>query len=415
MRLFHRKDRDCWCVQFMHRGMVHTISLSRSERNAQRATVHLLHLLDTAKCGGEIRRETQVWVSAQIGDELRQRLIDIGLIDPAAAVQSQALSRHIDDWRDALKARGRSAQHVREVVAKVRRVCDECGFSRYEHLVTGRVAIERWIASVRVPAPDGPDLSARTVNGHTAALLQFGAWMVSAHRAVVMPSIERSPLEAKRDRRRERFSMGPAGLQKLIDTTQTKGVERGGMSGHDRVTLWWFATETGFRASELARVTPAGLQKHEDLLLVTIPASKAGGAVTQPIVTKALIRRVLDQARMLAPAARLWPVRVRGASTTVDALRADMADAGLPVQDERGRVYDMHSLRCELAAGVLERNPANNAAKGAMRHSSIDLTLNTYAPAKLREIVAALKNRRMLEEPGSGEQGTEGRASGTSA
>jgi integrase len=73
-------------------------------------------------------------------------------------------------------------------------------------------------------------------------------------------------------------------------------------------------------------------------------------------------------------------------------LDRDLAAAGIPKRDERGRTLDVHAMRTTFgtllsAAGVFPRT-----AQAAMRHSDIGLTMNTYTDPKLLDVAGAVES-----------------------
>jgi len=56
----------------------------------------------------------------------------------------------------------------------------------------------------------------------------------------------------------------------------------------------------------------------------------------------------------------------------------DLAAAGIAKRDERDRVVDIHALRHIFGAHLNKAGVAPGVAMAAMRHSSVDLTMNIY-------------------------------------
>ena len=72
------------------------------------------------------------------------------------------------------------------------------------------------------------------------------------------------------------------------------------------------------------------------------------------------------------------------------ALNRDLAVAGIPKTDDRGRVVDVHSMRMTLATMLNKAGVAPRTAQEIMRHSDIRLTMATYTDAKLLNVSGAL-------------------------
>ena len=72
-------------------------------------------------------------------------------------------------------------------------------------------------------------------------------------------------------------------------------------------------------------------------------------------------------------------------------LDRDLKLAGIPKRDERGRTVDVHALRHCFGTLLSKAGVAPRTAQAAMRHSTIDLTMNTYTDPKLLDVAGALE------------------------
>ena len=68
----------------------------------------------------------------------------------------------------------------------------------------------------------------------------------------------------------------------------------------------------------------------------------------------------------------------------------DLIAAGIDKTDERGKTVDIHCLRHSFATHLSKAGVAPRIAQAAMRHSSIDLTMNAYTDPKLLNVAGAL-------------------------
>jgi len=71
-------------------------------------------------------------------------------------------------------------------------------------------------------------------------------------------------------------------------------------------------------------------------------------------------------------------------------LDRDLQAAGIPKRDDRGRTLDVHALRHSFGTLLSKGGVAPRTAQAAMRHSSIDLTMNTYTDPRLLDVHAAV-------------------------
>ena len=71
-------------------------------------------------------------------------------------------------------------------------------------------------------------------------------------------------------------------------------------------------------------------------------------------------------------------------------LDRDLKLAGIPKRDDRGRTVDVHALRHTFGTHLSKGGVAPRTAQAALRHSSIDLTMNVYTDPRLLDVHGAL-------------------------
>jgi integrase len=81
----------------------------------------------------------------------------------------------------------------------------------------------------------------------------------------------------------------------------------------------------------------------------------------------------------LAPSEPLFDVPRQMVKT----LDRDLAAAGIAKRDDRGRTLDVHALRHSFGSLLSAGGVAPRTAQAAMRHSSIDLTMNVYTDPRV--------------------------------
>ena len=77
-------------------------------------------------------------------------------------------------------------------------------------------------------------------------------------------------------------------------------------------------------------------------------------------------------------------------------LDRDLKLAGIPKKDSRGWTIDVHALRHTFGTLLSKGNVAPRTAQAAMRHSSLDLTMNVYTDPKLLDVAGALNSLPQL-------------------
>ena len=79
--------------------------------------------------------------------------------------------------------------------------------------------------------------------------------------------------------------------------------------------------------------------------------------------------------------ARVWAIPPTGKSgyRTAAMLKRDLQAAGIAYQDEDGKFADFHSLRCTYVTWLLQKGASEHHVRKLARHSTLDLTVNTYS------------------------------------
>jgi integrase len=79
-----------------------------------------------------------------------------------------------------------------------------------------------------------------------------------------------------------------------------------------------------------------------------------------------------------------------------------LALAGVPKHDARGWTVDVHALRHTFGTLQSKGNVAPRTAQAAMRHFSLDLTMNVYTDPQLLDVAGALERLPELAIAGTG-------------
>ena len=72
-------------------------------------------------------------------------------------------------------------------------------------------------------------------------------------------------------------------------------------------------------------------------------------------------------------------------------LDRDLQLAGISKVDERGRTVDVHAFRHTFGTLLSKNGVTPRTAQAAMRHSTIDLTMNVYTDPKLLDVAGAME------------------------
>ncbi|MFM9197055.1 MAG: site-specific integrase [Planctomycetia bacterium] len=174
--------------------------------------------------------------------------------------------------------------------------------------------------------------------------------------------------------------------------------ERLERQGWERALTYELLLTTGMRKGELASLTIEDVDLCDDAPAVTLRGihAKNGKRATIPLRPDVAIhvrawladrrRRLAAQGRVLAADDRLFQVP-RGLIRILD---RDLAAAGIPKVDERGRRVDVHAMRTTFNTQLAVAGVNPRTAMAAMRVSSLDLVMKTYADEKHLDVTKAV-------------------------
>ncbi len=301
--------------------------------------------------------------TAQLAVELEREaeLASRGIVDKYKEHRNRPLSEHLEDFWHSLG----DTKHGRHTYHTVQKILDACGFRVWNDIQASKV----WSYLKRQKA--NKEISDRTFCFRLKAVKQFCKWMVEDQRAVESP-VTHLKAEAIVERERERRALGPEELRRLLHVT-VSAPRRFGMDGLSRALLYRLAAETGLRRGELASLSVSSIDFENNSLSVKPKDTKNKKTATVPLRsdTVACFR---EHTATRLPSALLFNVPDK----TAKMLYADLELAGIPVEDEQGRVVDFHALR-HTAGTLLAASGAHpKVAQTIMRHSDINLTMGLY-------------------------------------
>ena len=219
-------------------------------------------------------------------------------------------------------------------------------------------------------------------------------------------------IEAAADRARERLAKNPEFTAKL---------ER---LGRERALIYKTLVLTGLRLNELRTLTVGQIQLDGALPCIVLNAAdeknREGSTLPLRADLAADLRAWIDdwakptavetnrhtipfgrtsrhEAAKEAANAKLFTVP----AGLVRILNRDIEAAGIDKQDDRGRTIDVHALRGTFATMLSTSGVAPRTAQAAMRHSSIDLTMNAYTDPRLLDVAGALDSLPTLSLDGT--------------
>ena len=308
-----------------------------------------------------------------------------------------------------------------------------------------REATEKWLV-----LKTGEGMAARTRNSYLQAIRGFLKWCVATDRLTVDPLRQVAKADEKTDRRKVRRSFTPAELSRFLyaarwrpladygrktrlkDPAKVKGtrgtweripltfetiddavdhareklrdnpefIKELDLRGLGRAVAYKALVLTGLRRGELASITESQIVLDSDspCLFLAAKDAKNGAEATIPIraVLADDIRGLIDARRAASPTVAIDSAAAQDLPVfdvpkqLIKAFDRDLKAAGILKHDDRGRSLDVHALRTSFGTLLSVGGVAPRTAQAAMRHSKIDLTMNSYTDPRMLDVVGAM-------------------------
>jgi excisionase family DNA binding protein len=386
----------------------------------------------------------QALLNRLVEDALRGQA---GLTDKYAKHRAAPVADHLAAYRKHLEAKGDTPKHVELVTARVREVCDGCGFKFLGDVEAGRVldwladrrldrppprvppdratftkaevaavlgvtpdAVRQAVLRHRLPATGngkarrypretverlcelaGRGLSVQTANHYIAALKGFCRWLVRDRRLGENPVEHVQGGNPATDRRHDRRELPVEELVRVLEAARASPRAFRGLTGPDRYNLYLCACGSGFRADELAALRPESFALTAAPPTVTLGAGRAKNrkAVRHPL-PPGVAAALSDYLAGKPGGQAVWPGT--WVADAAEMLRIDLAAAGVPytVEGPDGPLYaDFHALRHSYISGLSRAGLTVKQLQVLARHSTPELTIGRYSHASLPELGAA--------------------------
>jgi len=362
-----------WYVEFRQGERVRRLP-AFTDKGASEELGRKVERLAMLRAAGEgPDRELARWLEG-LPARTRERLARWGVLDARTFAGTLSLSELLDRFEEGVRAAGRTEKHVQHIARRARRAFLACGFNAWSELDAGRLAKHLHGERAR-------GLSAKSSNHVLAACKGFTRWAAEHGLATSDPFVTLRPLNAKTDPRRERRALSfDDELPRLIRAA-AEGPEHRGVPGPLRALTYKLAAETGLRVAELATLRVRdleGLAGENPTVTVRAAAAKNRRERTLPLrVETARELLAFVAGRMPQASALALPRAFRDKATRW--LRFDLEAAGIPYEDESGRVADFHALRSAFVSGLMRGGADARTVQSLARHSSAELTVGLYA------------------------------------
>jgi integrase len=332
--------------------------------------------------------------------ERKAERVKAGVVSHSELAVSDHVAAPIQGHIDAYAATLGDGQHARETRRYLERLAEALAWRNLGDL--RRDALELWLAGQARPTPDGkPARSARTRAGFQTAAVAFCNWLVEARRLPANPFARMPKPNIDADRRRLRRALTPNELDRLIEAARkapgrppTKGRASDArrpaarLSGGSRAVLYAFLAGTGLRINEAAqvRVSDLALEGNRPTLTLSGAITKNGKPATLPLRAD-----LADSLRAEVTGRRSTDPVFEIPADLLRRFYADLKRAGIPRQDARGRLVDIHALRTTFGTHLAVAGVPLTTAQKLMRHNDPKLTANVYTDAGLLDLHGAVE------------------------
>ena len=322
------------------------------------------------------------------------------------------LSKHIEDYASWLCERQRTAKHVDDTASCIQRIVKGCGWRRLRDL--DKAQAEKWIAAL--------DLSARRRNGYATAIASFGSWALRVRRVIADPFAKIHKDNERMDRRRIRRALTPAEAGRLLEAVAARPLydavhgNRGEAPakvspatrdlllwrGRVRATAYLVMLRTGLRYGETRSLTLgdihlSGKVPHIELRAEAeksrrgcrLPLDGKTADTLQTYVAE-LRRRLTHDGKVISLADLNGTPLFELPQGLTKAFKRDLAHAGIPQTDDRGRCVDIHCLRHSYITHLAQAGVPLATLQKLARHSTPALTQNIYVHLGLDDLGEAI-------------------------
>ncbi len=373
--IFRRNGRGPWIAAwFNHKGK----RVERSTRTTDRATAE--RILTKHVAGTALRRE--------------------GVIDPTldryAEQGRRTLADHVSAYIAHCQHAGHDAHHVAQKRTHLEAMIAGAGVTLLNELNAD--ALERHLSAIKTRG-----LSARSVNFARQIAVAFYGWLVNTGKADTNPLRVVPKQDESRDRRRVRRPLTDDELARLLAVARERGRE-----------AWYLAAAlAGLRKGDMRRLTWSDVDFTKGTITIRHGKAKRVDVLPMHPQLADALRRRLDAFPAL-PTARVWSDTVGDVTRLKDFLRAGIArrvavldkdgnpimvgegenaepKTRISVEDEQGRVIDLHALRTTLGTQLARAGVTPQVAQRIMRHSDYKTTLKHYTVLGLVDTAKAVE------------------------
>lgn len=345
------KDRKKFQIRGSVGGKVVKLSGHRDRKIAEMMKDNIIRLSRSKQLNELPDPNLISWIESLPPKET-ERYIRLGLVERRYMDKRRPIDDLLTDYLLHVQMNRKKqlpTRHPEIVMDQIRRVFEKLGpNATFSNLEADKVleAIDGF--ETKSGARKGERLSQKTRREYIVAMKSFTRWMVNTGKASMDPLCMLKAPAAKAAPVRERRPLSREEFAQLIDYLWNAPDEYShqmfAWTPHDRLILYWFAVETGFRMNELRSLTRAHFNFDCQPARVTVEArvAKNGTKATMPIGS-AIGAALFAYCGHLQPKSPVF--RMPGQDSLTNAFHRDLDAAGVRRKFDDGSMVDFHALR----------------------------------------------------------------------
>ena len=321
---------------------------------------------------------------------------------------TDSIELRLEDFEEHLIAKGATASYIREVLARIRKVCNACKFKRMIEM--NSTVFLRWLNKNGTGG-----MGARTRNGYRESMITFANWAMKNNCLAANPFGRVPKARELADRRHERRALSQEEIVKLLkaaeerpaaeinskrfkaakDATTMKvhdfQIQKAELLGLERKLFYATMIYTGLRKSEIASITLGQVFLNHEIPHIVLAAKdeKSRRGATLPLHPELVtpLKKWIELKGNVDAREKLFDVP----KALDKILNRDLEFAGIPKRDILNRVVDVHALRHTHGTLLAQKGVSPTVAKNSMRHSDVRMTMNVYTHLELSDIAEGIK------------------------
>ncbi len=169
--------------------------------------------------------------------------------DPLVLTEQESIERHRIDYLCCLEGKGDTDKYVDQTGYYIEQIFAACGFKTIAKINTPDLM--SYVADLR---RQGAGLTA--INSRLRAMKGFARWLFENERSRKHRLVGVKLVNARTDRRHQRRALSDEELSKVLSAAEASQDTVMCLTGPERAMYYRVAVGTGFRASEIASLTP---------------------------------------------------------------------------------------------------------------------------------------------------------------